>query len=58
MKYLIVPLGILAFILFLLVLGAIGLLVSMLVISGVRGLWDLLNRGGRRLNRSGRRRRS
>jgi hypothetical protein len=49
-KYLLVLLGILAFVLFLLVLGAIGLLVSMAVIGAVGRLWRLLNRsgGGRR----------
>ncbi len=47
MNILLVPLAIAALILFLLVLGAIGLLVSMLVIGGVRGVWGLLNRGGR-----------
>ena len=48
MNILLVPLAIVALILFLLVLGAIGLLVSMLVISAARGLWGLLNRPARR----------
>ena len=47
MNILLVPLAIVALILFLLVLGAIGLLVSMLVIGGVRSVWGLLNRAGR-----------
>jgi hypothetical protein len=49
-KLLFVPFAILAFVLFLLVLGAIGLGVSMLVIGAVGKLWRLISgadRGGR-----------
>ena len=42
MKILLLPAAILAFIVFLIVLGAIGLGVAFLVISIVRGIWRLL----------------
>lgn len=48
MKYLLIPLAILAFVLFLIVLGAIGLAVSFAVISAVRGFWRMLTWGPRR----------
>jgi hypothetical protein len=64
-KFLLVPLAVLAFVLFLLVVGAIGLMVSMAVISvagwiwrGISGGGRLIGRGGRRLSRGGRRQRS
>ena len=46
MKLLLVPLAILAFVLFLLVLGAIGLAISFAVIYVVGGAWRLVS-GGR-----------
>lgn len=46
MKLLLVPLAIVAFILFLIVLGAIGLGVSFAVISVVGRIWRLVMRGG------------
>jgi hypothetical protein len=42
-KYVLIPLGILLFILLLIVLGAIGLGISFLVIAAVRGVWRLLS---------------
>ena len=64
MKFLLVPLAILAFVLFLLVIGAFGLIVSMAVISllgqiwrGIAGGGRLISRGGRRVGRRGRRQR-
>ncbi|HEX5928016.1 MAG TPA: hypothetical protein VFY48_01340 [Solirubrobacterales bacterium] len=45
MKFLLIPLGIAAFVLFLLVLGAVGLLVSMAIISAFGRLWRLVFRG-------------
>ncbi|HEU5251909.1 MAG TPA: hypothetical protein VFU16_01110 [Solirubrobacterales bacterium] len=46
MKLLLVPLAIIAFVLFLLVLGAIGLAISFAVIYVVGGAWRLVS-GGR-----------
>ncbi len=44
MKFLLVPFAIVAFILFLLLLGAIGLLVSMAVLSVFGRIWRLVMR--------------
>lgn len=46
MKFLLVPLAIVAFVLFLLLLGAIGLAISFAVIYVVSGAWRLVS-GGR-----------
>jgi hypothetical protein len=43
-KFVLLPLGILAFVLFLLLLGAIGLLVSMAVLSVFGRIWRLIMR--------------
>lgn len=51
LKVLLLPLGIAAFIVFLLIIGAIGLSVAMLVISAVSWLWRLAFRGGSRAER-------
>lgn len=55
MKFLLIPLAIIAFVLFLLVLGAIGLAVSFAVIYVVGGAWRLVSGGrpGRRKRASG-----
>lgn len=45
MKFLLIPLGIAVFILFILVLGAIGLLISTTVLSLLGKLWRLLSVG-------------
>ena len=44
MKFALIPLGILAFVLFLLLLGAIGLLVAMGVLSVFGRLWRVVMR--------------
>ena len=46
MKFLLIPLGIIAFILFLLLLGAIGLAIAMGVLSALGRIWRLLSRRG------------
>jgi hypothetical protein len=43
-KFVLIPLGIVAFVLFLLMLGAIGLLVSMGVLSVFGRIWRLVMR--------------
>lgn len=48
MKLLLIPLAILAFVLFLLVLGAIGLAISFAVIYVIGGFWRLLTGARRR----------
>ena len=50
MKLLLIPLAIVAFVFFLLILGAIGLAISFAVIYAVGGLWRLVT-GGRRRER-------
>ncbi|HEU5062067.1 MAG TPA: hypothetical protein VFT79_02805 [Solirubrobacterales bacterium] len=51
MKLLLIPLAILAFIIFLLVLGAIGLAIAFAIISAVGRAWRLVS-GGRPRRRS------
>ena len=48
MKFLLVPFAIVAFVLFLLLLGAIGLAVSMAVLAIVGRIWRLLSGADRR----------
>jgi hypothetical protein len=57
-KLLLVPVAIIAFIVFLLILGAIGLGVAMTVIAVVGKFFQLIGRGARLLSRGGRRLRS
>jgi hypothetical protein len=57
-KILFIPLAIAAFIVFLLILGAIGLAVATTVITIVGKFFQLIGRGGRLLSRGGRRLRS
>ena len=45
MKVLLIPFAIALFVLFLLLLGAIGLMVSMAVLSAFGRIWRLLNSG-------------
>ena len=52
LKVLLIPLGIAAFLLFLLIVGAVGLGVAMLVISALSWIWRLIFRGGARAERS------
>ncbi|MGD9736981.1 MAG: hypothetical protein AB7V58_15465 [Solirubrobacterales bacterium] len=58
MKILFVPLAILAFVVFLLILGAIGLAVATTVITIVGKFFQLIGGGGRLIGRGGRRLRS
>ncbi len=58
MKVLLIPVAIIAFIVFLIVLGAIGLGVAFLVIAAVGKFFSLLGAGGRRVSRVGRRQRT
>ena len=44
MKFLLVPFAILAFVLFLLLLGAIGLVIAMTVLSAFGRIWRLVMR--------------
>jgi hypothetical protein len=57
-KILFVPLAIVAFIVFLLILGAIGLAVATTVITIVGKFFQAIGAGGRLVSRSGRRLRS
>jgi uncharacterized membrane protein YedE/YeeE len=45
-KFLLIPLAIIAFVLFLLVLGAIGLAIAFGIIYVVGGAWRLVSRSG------------
>ncbi len=47
MKILLLPLAVIAFVVFLLVLGAIGLGIAFLVLAVLSRIWRLLNRGAR-----------
>lgn len=47
MKFLLVPFAIAAFVVFLLLLGAIGLVIAMTVLSAFGRLWRFVNRSGR-----------
>lgn len=51
MKILLVPLAIIAFIIFLIVLGAIGLGVAFVLISIMRWIWRLVSRADHRRER-------
>jgi hypothetical protein len=55
LKVLLIPIAIVAFIVFIIVLGAIGLGVAFLVIATVGKFFQLLGAGGRRVSRIGRR---
>jgi Flp pilus assembly protein TadB len=48
MKILLIPVAIIAFIVFLIVLGAIGLGVAFVMISIVRSIWRFVSRADRR----------
>ncbi|HET7444726.1 MAG TPA: hypothetical protein VFJ57_08720 [Solirubrobacterales bacterium] len=51
MKVLLIPVAIIAFIVFLIVLGAIGLGIAFVLISIVRGIWRFVTRSERRRER-------
>jgi hypothetical protein len=58
LKVLLIPVAIVAFIVFLIVLGAIGLGVAFIVIATVGKFFALIGAGGRRVSRVGRRQRT
>jgi hypothetical protein len=58
LKVLLIPIAIIAFIVFLIVLGAIGLGVAFIVIATVGKFFSLLGGGARRVSRIGRRQRT
>lgn len=58
MKVLLIPIAILAFIVFLIVLGAIGLGVAFIVLAVLGKIWRLLGGAGRRVSSVGRRQRT
>ena len=58
MKVLLIPIAIVAFIVFIIVLGAIGLGVAFIVIAVVGKAFQLIGGAGRRLSRVGRRQRT
>jgi hypothetical protein len=58
LKVLLIPILIVAFIVFLVVLGAIGLGVAFIIIATVGKFFSLIGAGGRRVSRIGRRQRT
>jgi hypothetical protein len=58
LKVLLIPVAIIAFVVFIIVLGAIGLGVAFLVIATVGKFFKLLGAGGRRVSGVGRRQRT
>ena len=57
-KLLLIPIAIIAFIVFLIVLGAIGLGVSFLILAMLGKIWRLISGAGRVVSRRGRRQRT
>jgi hypothetical protein len=55
LKILLIPIAIVAFIVFLIVLGAIGLGVAFIILAALGKLWRLVGGAGRRAGRVGRR---
>jgi Flp pilus assembly protein TadG len=58
LKVLLIPVAIIAFIIFLIVLGAIGLGIAFLVLAALGKAWHLVGGAGRRVSRVGRRQRT
>ncbi len=58
MKVLLIPIAIIAFIVFLVVLGAIGLGIAFIILATVGKFFQLIGAGGRRVSRVGRRQRT
>jgi hypothetical protein len=58
LKVLLIPVAIIAFIVFIIVLGAIGLGIAFIVIATVGKFFKLIGAGGRRVSRIGRRQRT
>ncbi len=55
MKVLLIPIAIVAFLVFLIVLGAIGLGVSFIILATLGKIWRMLGGAGRVVSRRGRR---
>jgi hypothetical protein len=58
LKVLLIPIAVVAFIVFIIVLGAIGLGISFIVLATLGKIWQLLTITGRVLSRRGRRQRT
>jgi hypothetical protein len=58
LKVLLIPIAVVAFIVFIIVLGAIGLGISFIVLATLGKLWQLLTITGRVISRRGRRQRT
>lgn len=54
MKVLLIPIAIIAFLVFLVVLGAIGLAVAFLILATLGRIWRLITGAGRVVSRRGR----
>lgn len=57
-KLILIPIAIIAFIVFLIVLGAIGLGLAFIILAALGKAWRLIGGAGRRLSRGGRRQRT
>ena len=55
MKVLLIPVAIVAFIVFIIVLGAIGLGIAFVILATLGKIWQLIGGAGRRVSRVGRR---
>lgn len=55
MKILLIPIAIVAFIIFLIVLGAIGLGIAFIILATLGKIWRLISGAGRGVGRAGRR---
>jgi hypothetical protein len=58
LKVLLIPIAVVAFIVFIIVLGAIGLGISFIVLATLGKFWQLLTITGRVISRRGRRQRT
>jgi hypothetical protein len=58
LKVLLIPIAVVAFIVFIIVLGAIGLGISFIVLATLGKIWQLLTITGRVVSRRGRRQRT
>jgi hypothetical protein len=58
LKVLLIPIAVVAFIVFIIVLGAIGLGISFIVLATLGKIWQLLTITGRVISRRGRRQRT
>jgi hypothetical protein len=53
LKVLLIPIAILAFLVFLIVLGAIGLAAAFIILAGLGKIWRLITGAGRTVSRRG-----